>query len=94
VILIECATETNQLKILICLITCYNMSRMQKVKRVFRSFAEADKADREFYKSLSPSQRLDILLTLITQNKSNKPDEAGTGLKRVYRVTKRVMCAT
>jgi hypothetical protein len=62
---------------------------MQKVKRVFKSLAEAEKANKEYYKSLSPAQRLNILLTLIDQNKSNKPDEAGTGLKRVYRVIKR-----
>jgi hypothetical protein len=62
---------------------------MLKVKRVFRSFSEADKVTREFYKSLSSSQRLDILLTLISQNKPDESDEAGTGLKRVYRVTKR-----
>ena len=62
---------------------------MLKVKRVFRSFAEADKANREYYESLTPTQRLDILLTLISQDRSIKPDETGTGLKRVYRVTKR-----
>ena len=62
---------------------------MQKVTRVFKSFEEAEIADREFYQSLSPSQRLEILLTLISRNQSNKPDEAGRGLKRVYRVTKR-----
>ena len=68
---------------------CYNTSRMQKVKRVYKSFAEAEKANREYCKSLHPAQRLDILLTLIDQNKSNKRDEAGTGLKRIYRVIKR-----
>src|SRR5687767_12091862 len=31
---------------------------MQKVARIFRSHAEAEKADREFYRSLTPSQRL------------------------------------
>ena len=50
---------------------------MQKVVRVFKSFAEADKADREFYKSLSPSQSLDILLTLIGRYRPNKLDEDG-----------------
>jgi hypothetical protein len=49
---------------------------MQKVKRVFKSLAEAEEANKEYYKSLSPAQRLNILLTLIDQNKSNKPDEA------------------
>jgi hypothetical protein len=62
---------------------------MQKVFKVFRSHAEADESDREFYKSLSHSQRIDILLTLIARYNTAKPDEAGTGLKRVYRVIKR-----
>jgi hypothetical protein len=62
---------------------------MQKVKRVFKSIAEAEKADKEFYKSLSGTQRLEILLTLIDQKQPDKPTEAGSGLKRVYRVIKR-----
>jgi len=62
---------------------------MKKIKRVFKSFDEAEKANREFHKSLSGTERLDIQLTLISQNKSNKHDEAGPGPKRVYRVIKR-----
>lgn len=62
---------------------------MIKVKKVFRSFAEADKANREYYASLTSTQRLDILLTLIEQNTPIKSDEAETGQKRIYRVTKR-----
>ncbi len=62
---------------------------MQKVKRVFKSLAEAEKSNREFYKTLSPTERLDLTLTLINQHKSSKSDEAGSGLKRVYRVIKR-----
>jgi len=38
---------------------------VEKVARKFRSFAEADKADLEFYQSLTPEQRLDILGELI-----------------------------
>jgi len=62
---------------------------MQKIKRVFKSIAEAEKADREFYRSLSGTQRLEILLTLIDQKQPDNPNEARSGLKRVYRVTKR-----
>jgi hypothetical protein len=62
---------------------------MQKVARIFRSQAEAEKADREFYRSLTPSQRLDILVTLIARGNITRSDETGPGLKRVYRVTKR-----
>lgn len=65
------------------------LSRMLKVKKVFRSFAEADKANREYYKSLTSTQRLDILLKLIEQNTPPKSDEAETRPKRIYRVIKR-----
>ncbi len=59
---------------------------MLKVKRVFKSFAEADKANREYLKTLTSAQRLDILLTLISDHrKSTTAHETGTGLKRVYR---------
>jgi len=62
---------------------------MEKVIRVFNSHADAEKADREFYKSLSCQERLDILLTLIARYQKARPDETGTGLKRIYRVIKR-----
>ncbi|HLZ52849.1 MAG TPA: hypothetical protein VKS19_00075 [Verrucomicrobiae bacterium] len=38
---------------------------MEKVARKFRSFAEADKADRESYPSFTPEQRLEMLFDLI-----------------------------
>ena len=40
---------------------------MEKVARKFRSFAVADKADREFHLSVILEQRLDILGELIKQ---------------------------
>ena len=62
---------------------------MEKVIKVFKTHEDAEKADREFYKSLSCQERLDILLTLIARYQRALPDETGTGLKRVYRVIKR-----
>jgi hypothetical protein len=56
---------------------------MKKVASVFSSHAEADKADREYYLSLTPEQRMDILLELVQRAQ----DEAGSEFKRVYRVT-------
>jgi len=50
--------------------------------RVFRSFEEAEKADREFYRSLTPEQRLNILLQLIAQH--GTPQR----LERVFRIVK------
>jgi hypothetical protein len=50
--------------------------------RVFRSFEEAEEADRAFYRSLTPEQRLDILLQLIAQH---GPVQR---LERVYKIVK------
>jgi hypothetical protein len=50
--------------------------------RVFRSFEEAEDGDRDFYKSLTPEQRIDILLQLIAQ--PGPPQR----LERVYRIVK------
>ena len=48
---------------------------------VFSSFAEAEKADHEFYRKLSGEQRLAILLELTKH--ATQPR-----LERVYRITK------
>lgn len=62
---------------------------MEKVIKVFPSHDDAEKANREFYKSLSGRQRLNILLTLIARYQKAEPDEIGKELKRVYRVIER-----
>ncbi len=62
---------------------------MQKIVKVFHSHAEAEKADREFYRSLTSRERLDILLTLVARHKKAEQNETRTGLERVYRVIKR-----
>lgn len=59
---------------------------MEKKVKVIKSFAEADAEDKRYYHSLTPSERLDILLTLIARNR--KPDEVAKGFARVYRVVK------
>jgi hypothetical protein len=51
----------------------------------FHSFAEADKADGEYYRSLTPEQRLEILFDLV---KSQQPDEPEQRLERVCRIIK------
>jgi hypothetical protein len=58
---------------------------VEKVARKFRSFAEADKADREFYQSLLPEQRLEMLCDLIA---SAYPHEIKQRLERVCRIIK------
>ena len=59
--------------------------RVEKVARIFSSFAEADKADRESYQSFTPEQRLEMLCDLIA---SAYPDEIKQRLERVCRIIK------
>lgn len=57
---------------------------MEKVVRKFKTFAEAEAADREFYNSLTPDERVDILLELIAQYHGGTQPR----LERVCRVVK------
>ena len=59
---------------------CYD-SLVEKKAVKFRNFAEAEKADRKFYRQLSGQERLNILLEL----SKHEPERR---LERVYRVTK------
>jgi hypothetical protein len=54
---------------------------MQKTVQKFDSLAEAEKADREFYKKLSGNERLRILVELL----NHAPEQR---LERVSRITK------
>lgn len=54
---------------------------MEKAVEKFRSLAEADGADRDFYRKLSGRERLDILLQL----SKHEPERR---LERVYRIIK------
>jgi hypothetical protein len=58
---------------------------VEKVARIFRSFAEADQADVEYYRSLTPEQRLEILFELVKSQKSDGPEQR---LERVCRIIK------
>jgi hypothetical protein len=58
---------------------------MEKVGRKFKSFAEAEQAERDYYRSLTPQQRLDLMLDIIRQG---APDEAFQRLERVCRIVK------
>ena len=60
----------------------YNRT-MEKVVRKFSSFEEAERADREEYRRMTPQERIDILLALIAQGRPGGADER---LERVYRV--------
>jgi hypothetical protein len=53
--------------------------------RVFSGFDAAERADDEYYASLTPQQRLDILLDMIAAYREST-GEASEGFERVYRV--------
>jgi hypothetical protein len=64
-------------------------SRMDKTAvKVFSSFQEAEAADKEYYQSLTPGQRVQILL-LLREQYSPYDDELTKGFKRVCRVIER-----
>ena len=58
---------------------------MDLVARKFATFEEAEAADRAYYRSLTPSERLAIMIDLIYPEGS---DAASTGFERVYRIVK------
>jgi hypothetical protein len=43
---------------------------VEKVFRIFHSFEESEKADKEYYLSLTPEERLEILFELIERYKT------------------------
>ena len=62
--------------------------RMEKKIQFFKTFAEAEEADKKFYQSLTPAQRIEILLILRKRYQSPE-DESRGRLKRVCRIIKR-----
>lgn len=61
------------------------MRASEKKVAIYGSHAESDQADRAFYRSLSPQERLDLLLTLIARH-AEPTGEAVEGFARVYRI--------
>lgn len=57
---------------------------MERTLQIHSSFEEADRSDVAYYRSLTPSERLDILLELVRE--AQPDDEAECRLERVYRV--------
>ena len=63
---------------------------MEKVIQRFRTAAEADQADRAYYRSLTPQRRLEIMLEIVyNHHTGGKPDATLPRLSRVYRVVQR-----
>jgi hypothetical protein len=62
---------------------------MEKVVNISRSFTECDRSDKEFYRGLTPLQRLEILLELNSRWPQPDHAEAAQRPARFYRVIKR-----
>ena len=58
---------------------------VDKTVRTFDSLSDAGRADRAYYASLRPEERLDILLELIASYRESL-GEAAERLERVHRV--------
>ncbi len=61
------------------------MGAMQPVVAKFRTFDEAEAATRDYYRNLSPEQRLEILFQL-REMAREETDAAAGRLARVYRI--------
>ena len=59
---------------------------MEKVISVFQSFEESAQADKDYYHSLTPDQRLQILFDLRNQCPAGEHAESSFGLARVYKI--------
>lgn len=64
----------------------YNIG-VERVVLKFASHREQEEADRVYYQNLTPAQRLDILLDILSAEVGDQ-DEASTRLPRDYRVVK------
>jgi hypothetical protein len=51
--------------------------------RVFRNFKEAEEADREFYRNLTPAERLKIWCELCGFNRLDQPENR---IEKVYSI--------
>jgi hypothetical protein len=63
----------------------YNVSVKKVTVRMFDSFEEADRADRTYYWSLTPEERLRIMCEL-TALRVGSHDDPVPRLARVYRI--------
>ncbi len=59
---------------------------MEKVVTISHSFEEAEQADKEYYRSLTGIQRLEIMLELNRRWAENNHVDTSKGLERVYRI--------
>jgi hypothetical protein len=62
---------------------------MEKVVHIAKSFAESDRSDKAYYHSLTPLERLEILLELNSRWPRSDHAEASQRPERFCRVIKR-----
>ena len=62
---------------------------MEKVLHIARSFEEADARDREYYRSLTPEQRIAILIELNDRMYGITDDKPAPRLQRVFKIIRR-----
>ena len=60
---------------------------IERTVQKFSSPEEADRAEREYYNSLSPEQRVEVLLELMNRAR-DLTDPASQRVERVYRIVK------
>ena len=58
---------------------------MERKRRLFRSYLEADAAEKEYFQALSPAERIELLLFL-RKHCSPYSDELTHSFKRVCRI--------
>ena len=59
---------------------------MKRTVRIFKDFDEANEADLAYYRSLSPKERLDILLDLVRRENEDAHHETEQRLERICRI--------
>ncbi|MDI1445389.1 hypothetical protein [Polyangium sp. 6x1] len=64
---------------------------MDKSVQVFHSFEEAERADEAYYASLTPQERVDLLLDLVASYRESM-GEAASRFERVCRVVELERC--
>ena len=62
---------------------------MEKIVNISRSFDEADRADKAYYRSLTPQERLQILLELNSRWPTEAHAEVIKRPEKVYRIVER-----
>jgi hypothetical protein len=60
---------------------------IERTVQKFSSHDEAERAEREYYNSLSPEQRVEVLLELMNRAR-DLTDPASQRIERVYRIVK------